>query len=91
MGKENNFGLVKCVNNKFVFHSEIDFRNYFDAAHDEGVNCSKFANTTGLSKYLDNLAELNQQQNVVVYRCPMDEDLLNVSVEKIWQILSVFD
>jgi hypothetical protein len=86
MGEEKNLvPYVKCVNQKFVFHQEIDFVPYFDAAHDEGINCSKFANSLGLKSYLKSLDELSKKDTEHVYQCPMDQKLLSQMIEKYGQ------
>lgn len=72
----DNLGpYVKCVDNKFVFNKEIDFRNYFDESMDEAINCSKFPTKKTLGKY-------NQSIKSLAMTCPIDLDLHKKMIEK---------
>lgn len=86
MGKEFNLGpYVICENKKFVFNKAINFTNYYDAAYDEGINCSKFANKLGLRKFKQSLEKLNLDDPKHTYKCPMDQVLLTKMTKKYGQ------
>jgi hypothetical protein len=83
MGKTHNLGpYVLCENNKFKLNKRIDFRLYYDAAHDEGINCSKFATQKGLDGFNQSLQELAHKDTSHTYHCPMDINLLNAAIKK---------
>ncbi len=83
LGATRNLGpYVVCKDKKFVLNKKIDFTNYFDAAHDEGINCSKFANDKGLKKFNESLVKLTAKDPDHTYECPMDQSVLDKVVEK---------
>ncbi|MBT3586105.1 MAG: hypothetical protein HN509_14460 [Halobacteriovoraceae bacterium] len=50
---------VKCQAGKWRKVKDIDFRDYFDDAADEGINCSKFASKNSAKKVRKALERLN--------------------------------
>lgn len=83
MEEERKIGpYVICENQKFELHKKIDFKYYFDASHDEAINCSNFSNKRALTKINKSLADLNKTDKDHVYKCPMDEKILKEMVAK---------
>lgn len=56
---------VACENNLWVQKNQIDFRDYVDAAFDEGMHCSALATQGGFQGVVKSLSELNLS-------CPLD-------------------
>jgi hypothetical protein len=83
MESSKKFGpYVVCDNNKFVFSKEIDFRLYFDSAHDEAINCSKFASQKGLENFNKRLVELKNKNPHGNFECPVNNKELDKVIEK---------
>lgn len=68
LGADKNLGpYISCVDSKWKVEEKnpIDFRNYIDASMDESINCSKFANKSGLNKFKSAIDSMG-------FSCPMD-------------------
>lgn len=62
---ENLGPYVVCENNLWVQKTQIDFRNYIDAAFDEGMHCSALATQGGFQGVSKSLSDSRQA-------CPLD-------------------
>jgi len=62
---------IQCTNNRWKIVREFDWRDYVDAAWDEGINCSSFRNDVLQKKVSSRIDFLNQskKQN---RRCPLE-------------------
>ncbi len=82
----DNFGpYIVCQNGlKWEQVKDIDFTHYFDASHDEAINCSKFPTKKTAEKYgnvVKNLGESNKHF-VGIAGCPIDPNALSAMKEK---------
>ncbi len=85
LGKGANVGpYVQCKAGKWSANSKkkIDFRNYMDAALDESVNCSKFANRGGEKKFNRSLVRLGFVDSKGEAMCPVEPAKLEEMVKK---------
>lgn len=82
----DNFGpYIICSNGKgWEQVKEIDFTHYFDASHDEAINCSKFPTKKTAKKYANVVKELAAEKThfVGIEGCPIDPNALEAMKQK---------
>ncbi len=67
---------IRCINNQWKIIKKFDWRDYIDAAWDEGTNCSSFRNDTLLKKVSLQIDLLGQAENRDC-TCPLERKKIN--------------
>lgn len=82
----DNFGpYITCGNgSKWEQVKDIDFTHYFDASHDEAINCSKFPTKKTAKKYAKVVQQLGSEKThyVGIAGCPIDPNSLEAMKQK---------
>ena len=85
LGAQNNRGpFITCENSKWAVSTDnaIDFSNYVDPSYDESINCSKFANNSGVKKFTKAIKDRG------FHGCPINAEKLNDMKAK-YEILGI--
>lgn len=82
----DNFGpIISCHEGKnWQQVKDIDFTHYFDASHDEAINCSKFPTKKTAKKYEKIVKELAEEKVhfTGIEGCPIDPNSLEAMKQK---------